>query len=65
MKLNGDGSLDIFIQRQAPDGDKQRNWLPAPAVGRLQPEHAALLARAGGHRRPLGTAARETCHVSL
>ena len=34
-------------------------------VGRLQPQHAALLARAGGHRRPLGTAARETCHVSL
>ena len=33
IKLNGDGSLDIYIQRQAPDGDKQRNWLPAPAAG--------------------------------
>ena len=33
MKMNGDGSLDIFIQRQAPDGDKQRNWLPAPVSG--------------------------------
>jgi len=33
MKRNSDGSLDIIIQRQAPDGDKQRNWLPAPSAG--------------------------------
>jgi hypothetical protein len=33
MKPNADGSLDIYIQRQAPEADKQRNWLPAPASG--------------------------------
>ena len=33
MKRNSDGSLDIYIQRQAPEGDKQRNWLPAPSAG--------------------------------
>ena len=33
MKPNADGSLDIYVQRQPPDGDKRRNWLPAPASG--------------------------------
>jgi hypothetical protein len=32
MKFNKDGSLDIYIQHQAPkDKSKQGNWLPAPA----------------------------------
>jgi hypothetical protein len=31
---NGDGSLDIYIQHEAPSDEKQRaNWLPAPAGG--------------------------------
>ena len=33
LKFNGDGSLDIYVQRQAPGGDRDRNWLPAPASG--------------------------------
>ncbi len=30
---NPDGSLDIYIQRDAPDEAKTPNWLPAPASG--------------------------------
>ena len=31
LKKNADGSLDLYIQREAPGGDKDTNWLPAPA----------------------------------
>jgi len=30
MKKNADGSLTIYIQKEAPSGDKKANWLPAP-----------------------------------
>jgi len=31
---NGDGSLDVYIQHEAPsDGKEQANWLPAPEGG--------------------------------
>jgi len=30
MKKNPDGSLTIYIQKDAPAGDKKANWLPAP-----------------------------------
>ena len=33
LKFNSDGSLDLFVQRQAPGGDRDRNWLPTPASG--------------------------------
>jgi hypothetical protein len=33
LKFNSDGSLEIFVQRQAPGGERDRNWLPAPASG--------------------------------
>jgi hypothetical protein len=31
LKFNADGSLDLYIQHEAPGGDKDNNWLPAPA----------------------------------
>jgi hypothetical protein len=30
LKTNADGSIDILIQYEAPGGDKDANWLPAP-----------------------------------
>jgi len=31
LKSNSDGSLDLYIQKDSPDADKESNWLPAPA----------------------------------
>ena len=28
---NADGSIDIYLQRDRPEGDKAANWLPTPA----------------------------------
>ena len=28
LKFNPDGSLDLYLQREAPDADKMSNWLP-------------------------------------
>src|SRR5580692_4697804 len=30
LKKNADGSLTLYIQRDAPSADKKANWLPAP-----------------------------------
>jgi hypothetical protein len=31
LKINGDGSIDIFIQKDNPGKAKEANWLPAPS----------------------------------
>lgn len=31
LKENPDGSLDIYIQHDSPEQDKESNWLPAPS----------------------------------
>jgi hypothetical protein len=31
MKVNADGSLTIYVQKDSPGPDKQANWLPAPS----------------------------------
>ena len=33
LKFNEDGSLDIYLQNEKPDADKESNWLPAPPDG--------------------------------
>ena len=33
LKFNEDGSLDIYVQNEKPDADKESNWLPAPPDG--------------------------------
>lgn len=32
LKFNADGSLDLYIQHEAPGGAKDSNWLPSPAA---------------------------------
>lgn len=31
LKMNADGSVDLYIQHDAPGKNKESNWLPAPA----------------------------------
>ena len=31
MKVNADGSLTMYLQKDSPGADKESNWLPAPA----------------------------------
>jgi hypothetical protein len=48
LKLNPDGSLDLYLQHESPGAEKIDNWLPAPegdfelALRLYWPEEAAL-----------------------
>ena len=56
LKFNADGSLDIWIGRTNPGGDKASNWLPAPNTGPFSMTLRAYLPRAelldGRYRLP-------------
>jgi hypothetical protein len=30
LAINPDGSVDLYLQRDNPGGDREANWLPAP-----------------------------------
>ena len=46
LHFNEDGSLDIYIQSEAPAADKMSNWLPSPASGPVRLTLRAYYAKA-------------------
>jgi hypothetical protein len=56
LKKNPDGSLDIWITRADPGGERSANWLPAPSTGPFSLSFRAYLPkeelRDGRYRLP-------------
>jgi hypothetical protein len=61
LKTNADGSLDVWIARADPGGERTANWLPAPAQGPFTLSLRAYLPKPefldGRYRLPAITAA--------
>jgi hypothetical protein len=36
LRFNDDGSIDIYVQPTAPEGDNSSNWLPSPTEGQVR-----------------------------
>jgi hypothetical protein len=61
LKLNDDGSVTIYLQRESPGPDREANWLPAPSgpfyviLRAYAPRRAMIeaLERPGGYRPPV------------
>ena len=54
MKLDAEGAMTLYIQKEFDRADKESNWLPAPD-GPIYPGHALILAQ---DRAALDSAAR-------
>ncbi|MEX3985268.1 DUF1214 domain-containing protein [Paraburkholderia sp. EG287A] len=56
LRFNSDGSLDLLIRRERPEGDTS-NWLPAPESGRFTMNvrlyYPDLVALEGSRRPPV------------
>ncbi|ODS00270.1 hypothetical protein AUC68_01080 [Methyloceanibacter methanicus] len=61
LKKNADGSIDLYLQKDNPDPEKESNWLPAPdakfipcsvCIGRMRRSRRCWTAHGG--RRSFG-----------
>ena len=53
LKLNPDGSLDLYLQNESPGPGRESNWLPTCRRRAVQSHHATVLAGGGDTRGKL------------